>query len=151
MGRYTKFRFESELENDLPKIEREMLHRILVERQWDIDENHRCVKPPIDHKFFDCPRWFMLLCYTDFDPDLRSRFEIYEDGKIMLNIHSSFLNRDGEIHLFLDWIRRYVKSSLPISNLGWYQIDEDEKIYIDFEILNRRIIFRESEGPQSTN
>jgi|SRR6185437_8046407 len=144
MGRYTEFRFESELENDLPKIERETLYRILVERRWATDENDAWVKPAIDHKFFDCPRWLQLLCYTDFNPDLRCSFEISDSGKIRLDIHSRFLNRDDEIRLFLDWIRRYVCSSLSNSNLGWYQIDEDEKIYVDFEILNRTIILRES-------
>jgi hypothetical protein len=120
MGMYTELVYNSELKTDIPKSVIDIINYMLGDRES---------KPETpDHELFHTTRWdFMLTCdsyYFDADTNSTLRFDEIS-GTYYLNIRCNFKNYDGEIDLFIDWIRPYI-DKFEGELLGFYRFETSE-------------------------
>lgn len=125
MGHYTELHAIIKLRKDTPKEVIDLLRRVVKDGDIGIGEkrifNHTDVpKPDIDHPFFDCTRWYMLLLSNNFDPNKGSSF-IETTSGVTIKLNTEFKNYDNEIEHFFSWIKPYVRGRKKKTYLGWWK------------------------------
>ena len=115
MGHYTQFRFKASLKEDTPEEIIDFLKKVIIEGDLSTDQvifSSKLGQPPIpniNHDFFKCPRWYMLLISNNFGcvPG-GSMFQ--KDNQWFLDLHTEFKNYDEEVDHFMDWITPYTET-----------------------------------------
>lgn len=130
MGHYTEFRFKAVLkqypmEPDDAVIG--LLKRVLIDGDLGIANDkilfgsEDVFKPEIDHPFFQCDRWHMLLLSNNFDDKLQGG-KLYRKGKYwVLDIHTEFKNYNDEISNFISWIKPYIAGRKKKQYVGYWR------------------------------
>lgn len=137
MGHYTELKCKIKLKKDTPEDVMSLLKRVLIEKDLGHDEvlfhSEDVFKPNIDHDFFRCQRWYMLLLSTNWG-DIEGGRMYEESGYNVVDLHTEFKNYDGELGKFLDWIYPFVLGRKKKQYIGWWQsedMDERVNIYIE--------------------
>jgi hypothetical protein len=124
MGNYTQLKIKLKFRKDTPQNVVDLFNRVIANN--DLGLGDKCVlfdsddvfKPEIDHQFFTCDRWYMLLTGGN-GSDLEDN-KFYKDGEYWaLFLHTEFKNYDSELKYFLDWITLYVVGRKLKQHIGW--------------------------------
>jgi hypothetical protein len=147
MGTYTKLRIWATLRQDTPVEVIDLLNRVINDRDLGLPEgtvlfHHEDIfTPSIDHPFFKCERWEMLLLSTNFDETLNGG-KFYKCGRLwVLHLDTEFLNRNGEINHFINWLSPYVNLGRKKKKyIGWskHENQEQEHYWVKQEILTNK-------------
>ncbi len=129
MGHYTELYCNIKLRRDTPKVVIDLLERVVCKGDLGTDkclfDTSDVFKPEIDHKFFKCDRWYMLLLSNNFDETKGSSFFFSNphrgNGYRVLSLNTEFKNYENEIECFIDWITPYVAGHKKKQYLGWWK------------------------------
>lgn len=140
MGHYTELKFKAKLKQDTPGNVVNILKRVINER--DLGLGHDKVlftsedvfKPELDHPFFKCERWYMLLLSTNWDDKMQGGKFYEENDRWVLDLHTEFKNYDSEIDHFLEWIKPFIVGRKKKQYIGyWRSEDMDSQINLYVE------------------
>lgn len=138
MGMYTELCFNAEVERDAPKYVVDVLRWMAAPTDTKPDFD------PADEPLaalMATPRVGLLFtCDSYYFPHDTTQHVRYDDiaGTWFVNVHSNLKNYDGEIGLFLTWIKPYVRGNF----LGYYRYEEHDEptlIYRDPEEVDGRV------------
>lgn len=137
MGYYTEVKVKIKLRKDTPDNVLSLLGRVII--QGDLGHNkpmfgfEDVFVPDIDHIFFKCQRWYMLLLSTNFGGISGGKF-YQEKENWIIDLHTEFKNYDDEVDKFIDWVSPFVLGRKKKQYVGWYKGENDSNrtnIYIN--------------------
>ena len=123
MGMYTELNIGVNLRSDTPNNIIDILRYML----GDIDETKTT-----DHPLFLTQRWRFMLVSTSYYFDGHTDSSIERDDithEYKLNVRCNLKNYDGEIKLFLDFIRPYLETEGFLGYTRYEECDDPTLIY----------------------
>lgn len=138
MGYYTEANFKIHLKSNVPEKLIATLNRIIVD--GDIGggdgifvDKTLVWKPPFEHGFFNCSRWYMFFRSTNWGSHTPSKF--YKSGNHwIIEIDSEFKNYEDEIEHFVNFITPYVGGSKLKKFIGYSKGEAIEDPQINYYV-----------------
>jgi hypothetical protein len=137
MGSYTELQCKIKLRKDTPENIIYLLKRVIINGDLGHDKSlfktEDVFKPELNHKFFECDRWYMLFLSTNWS-DIQGGKFYQQGGYWVIDLHTEFKNYDSEIDNFIDWITPFIVGRKKKQYVGWSKheaMNQRDNIYIE--------------------